>query len=287
MAIRRISMPLKDIMVIVDSSKSCANRLDVAIQLATEHDAHLTGLFVRTTPHVPQFVMSQLGPEVAAAQRQWADEASAEAKKLFEAKLGPSGLRYEWRSVDGMLIDQCTLHAKYTDLVVAGQFDNDGDMAEGQDHLIDHLVLDAGRPVLVVPHSGKFNAVAKQVMVAWNGTREATRAVSDAMPLLQSAAKVNVVAVNPRGGHGRDGHGAIPAADLCLHLARHGVKADAQTIESHDMDVGNTLLSRLTDESIDLLVMGAYGRSRLRELVLGGATRHILRHMTVPVLMSH
>jgi nucleotide-binding universal stress UspA family protein len=280
-------MPFKDIMVIVDSSKCCANRLDVAIQLATEHDAHLTGLFVRTTPHVPQFVMSQLGPEVAAAQRQWAEEACAEAKAAFDAKLAASGLRYEWRAVDGALIDQATLHAKYTDLVVAGQFDTEGDMVDGQDQLIDHLVLDAGRPVLVVPHSGTFKTVAKQVMVAWNGTREATRAVNDAMPLLEKADKVNVVAVNPRGGHGRDGHGAIPSADLCLHLARHGVKADAQTIESHDMDVGNTLLSRLNDEGVDLLVMGAYGRSRLRELVLGGATRHILRHMTVPVLMGH
>lgn len=280
-------MPFKDILVIVDNSKACAARLDVAIKLAQDHDAHLTGLFVRSIPHVPQFVMSQLGPEVAAVQKQWAAEAASKASDLFESKLKPSGLRYEWRTAQGELIDQCTLHAKYTDLVVAGQYDATSDAAEGEERLIDQLVLDAGRPVLVVPYAGQFKTVGHKVVVAWNATREATRAVNDAMPFLHAAKAVEVVAINPNNGHGRDGHGALPAADLSHHLARHGIKVEAEHIESHDMDVGSTLLSRLTDEGADLLVMGAYGRSRLRELVLGGATRHILRHMTVPVLMSH
>lgn len=278
-------MPLKDILVIVDNSKACAARLDVAVQLAQDHDAHLIGLFVRSTPHVPQFVMTQLGPEVAEVQKRWAAEAAEQAKTLFERHT--QGLRTEWRDVKGMLLDQCSLHAKYADLVVAGQFDTDGDMAEGQGELLDRLVLDAGRPVLVVPYAGKFKKVGERVMVAWNATREATRAVNDALPLLQRAKEVDVVSVNPHGGHGRGGHGEMPSADICLHLARHDVKATAEHIEAHDMDVGSALLSRAVDESIDLLVMGAYGRSRLRELVLGGATRHLLRHMTVPVLMSH
>lgn len=280
-------MSFKDILVIVDGTKGCANRLDVAIHLATKYDAHLIGLYVRTLPHVPQFVMSQLGPEVAEAQRKWAEEAASEAREMFESKVGPSSVRHEFRSVDGALIEQVTLHARYVDLVVAGQFDADGDMAEGQDQLIDNLVLGAGRPVLVVPHSGAFPVFGTKVMVAWNATPEATRAVADSLPFLKEAKSVSVVAVNPQSGVGRDGHGALPAADICQHLARHGVKAEAQTLESHDMEIGDTLLSRITDEGTDLLVMGAYGRSRLRELVMGGATRHILRHMTIPVLMSH
>lgn len=280
-------MPFKDILVIVDNSKACATRLDVAIKLAQDHDAHLTGLFVRSTPHVPQFVMSQLGPEVAAVQKKWAAEAADAAGALFDSKLKASGVRYEWRSVQGELFDQCILHSKYTDLVVAGQYDSSADTVDGEDRLIDHLVLDAGRPVLVVPYAGKFPTVGKKVVVAWNGTREATRAVGDAMPFLQAAKAVQVVAINPNGGHGRDGHGALPAADLSKHLARHNITVEGEHIEAHDMDVGSTLLSHLADEGADLLVMGAYGRSRLRELVLGGATRHILRHMTVPVLMSH
>lgn len=280
-------MSLKNIMLVMDNATGAEQRLAVALDLAQAYDAHLTGLCVRTIPHVPQFVMSQLGPEVAEAQRQWASEAATQAQKLFESKAAAAGIQYEWRVVDGQLLDQTSLHAKYADLVVVGQFNPDADMADGQEQLVDHLVMDAGRPVLVVPYCGTFKGVAKRVMVAWNATREATRAVNDALPLLQKAEQVNVVAVNPHGGSGRNGHGEIPSADICLHLARHGVKADAQSIEAHDMDVGSTLLSRITDESVDLLVMGAYGRSRLRELVLGGATRHILRHMTVPVLMSH
>ncbi len=122
-------------------------------------------------------------------------------------------------------------------------------------------------------------------MVAWDASREAARAVSDALPILERASSVAVVSVNPRS---RDfGHGDVPGADIALHLARHGVKVDVQRIETRDLDVGNALLSHVASESADLLVMGGYGHSRLREMVLGGATRTILGEMTVPVLMSH
>ncbi|EKV27573.1 Universal stress protein UspA [Caenispirillum salinarum AK4] len=278
-------MALKDIMVVVDGSRHAATRLDVAIQLANDHDAHLTGLFVRMVPHVPQFVMSQLGPEVQKVQNQYAQEASDRAHKLFEDKVRAGGVRAEWRSVEGNLIDQVCLHAKYTDLVVIGQRDTSVEAMEGEEQLVDQVVLDAGRPVLVVPYAGTFPHVGRKIMVAWNGGREATRAVNDAMPLLQKAKHVEVMAINPRGG--ARGHGDVPGADIALHLARHNVHANAEHVFSDDVDPGSMLLSRVTDEGIDMLVMGAYGRSRLRELVLGGATRHILRHMTVPVLMSH
>ena len=123
------------------------------------------------------------------------------------------------------------------------------------------------------------------MLVAWNGSREATRAANDALPILQRADRVVVLAINPGGGI--DGHGEVPGADLSLHLARHGVSAEAQQVQAEDMNVGEMLLSRCADEAADLLVMGAYGRSRVRELVLGGATRHVLEHATLPVLMSH
>lgn len=280
-------MSLKDILVILGTSSNNTSRLDVAINLAQTYDAHLTGLFVRSTPQVPQYIMSQLGEEVAKMQRLWSQEAADQAKAVFDEKTRAVGLKTEWRAVDGQLVNQATLHAKYTDLVVAGQFDPDSETVDGEETLIDHLVLEAGRPVLVVPYAGKFTSIGTRPMVAWNATREATRAVNDALPLLKNASLVRVVAVNPRNGHGRDGHGAIPSADICLHLARHDVKAEAQHIEARDIDVGSALLSHATDEAVDLMVMGAYGRSRLRELVLGGATRHFLRQMTIPVLMSH
>lgn len=275
-------MPLKDILVHVDNSKHCAARLDLAVAVAAAHDAHLTGLYVRSEPHMPQFVRSQFGPQVIALQHQFANEARAQAEALFESRLRGAPVRGEWRAVEGELYEVMALHARYADLTVLGQPDPEGD---DERPLPDHLVLDAGRPILVVPYAGRFSGQIERVMVAWNGSRESTRAVNDALPLLQRARKVVVMAVNPGGGI--DGHGDVPGADLSLHLARHGVNTEAQQVQADDLNAGQLLLSRCADEEIDLLVMGAYGRSRVRELVLGGITRHVLEHMTVPVLMSH
>lgn len=275
-------MPLKDILVHVDSGSHCAARLDAAMALAAAHDAHLTGLYVRSEPPVPPFVRSQLGPQVAALQSQFANEARAQAEALFENRLRPAGLAYEWRAVAGDLYEMVALSARYADITVLGQPDPDSD----EDRPVpDHLVLDAGRPVLVIPTGGHVTGVFGRVLVAWNGSREATRAVNDALPILQRATRVMVLAINPGGGI--DGHGEVPGADLSLHLARHGVTAEAHQVRADDMNVGEMLLSRCANEAADLLVMGAYGRSRVRELVLGGATRHVLECATLPVLMSH
>ena len=122
-------------------------------------------------------------------------------------------------------------------------------------------------------------------MVAWDASRLATRAVNDALPILRKASKVHLLAINPEGG--REGHGDVPGADIGLHLARHGVKAEASSIHAEDLEAGDALLSRAADFGADLIVMGAYGHSRWRELVLGGVTRHLLNHMTAPVFMSH
>ncbi len=278
-------MPFKDILVHVDASSHCKARLELAAAMAAEHGAHLTGLGVRYVAHVPQFVMSQLGPEVADAQRRYATEAIQKEKALFEDVCERAGISYEWREGDGDLVDTFIMHARYADFVIAGQNDPRDDEMDGEAGLVDHLVLDAGRPVMVVPYAGTFKSAGHHVLVAWNGSREATRAVNDAIPVLQTAKKVEVIAVNPRGG--LSGHGDVPGADICLHLARHGINAEAHSVHADDMDAGAMILSRAADAGADMIVMGAYGRSRLRELVLGGATRHLVRHMTIPVLMSH
>lgn len=275
-------MGLKDILVHVDNSKHCERRLELAAALAAAHQARLTGLFVRTYPRVPQFVRAQFGPDVLALQRQFAEEASKQGQQLFERVMGKSGVSHEWRSADGDPFDLLALHGRYADLTIVGQRNPDGD---DEQPIADNLVIDAGRPVLVVPHTGSFQRPFERVLVAWNASREATRAVNDALPLLRAAKKVVVLAVNPNGGF--DGHGEVPGADICLHLARHGVNAEAQSVKADDMHAGAMLLSRAADQGMELIVMGAYGRSRVRELVLGGATKHVLDHMTVPVLMSH
>lgn len=275
-------MPIKDVLVHIDAGPHCAARLDAAIALAARHGAHLTGLYFRTDQQIPPFVRSQFGPRVTALRDQFATEARNQANSLFESRLKSADVAYEWRETGGNPYEMAALHARYADLSVLGQPDP-GSEEEGP--VPDRLVLDAGRPVLVMPYAGLNTGRFERVVVAWNGSREATRAINDALPILRRAKWVVVLAVNPSGGI--NGHGEMPGADLSLHLARHGVVTQAQLSVADDINVGGVLLSRCAAEAADLLVMGAYGRSRMRELVLGGATRYVLEHMTLPVLMSH
>jgi len=279
-------MAFKDILVYVDTAKSCPERLAVAVRLAARHGAHLIGLHVRSLAVVPTFIFSELGSQLSALQSQFAAETAAEAKDLFDAAVAGSALSVEWRDVSGDAIDVVPLHSRYADVTIVGQasLDDDDDIL-AERGLVDHLVLEAGRPVLVVPAVGHYPTLGDKVLMAWNSSRESTRATADALPILELSRQVNVLAINPRGG--QMGHGDVPGSDICLHLARHGVTAVCESIASDDIEVGSMLLSRAADDEADLLVMGAYGRSRLRELVLGGATRHILAHMTIPVFLSH
>jgi nucleotide-binding universal stress UspA family protein len=175
------------------------------------------------------------------------------------------------------------LHARYADLTVVGQGIDLGDAPGVLAILPEELALGVGRPVLVVPRYGTFPALGDHVLVAWNGSREATRAVNDAIPILQRAQKVTVLAIDPDGDPDR----RIPSADMALHLARHGINAVAAQTRGADITVGDVLLSYAADLGVDLIVAGGYGHTRFREMVLGGATRHLLQHMTVPVFLSH
>ncbi|HXP95960.1 MAG TPA: universal stress protein [Telmatospirillum sp.] len=278
-------MAFRDVLVYVDDTKSSASRLAVAVNLAERFDAHLVGLHVRPQLTVSGDMVPDCGGQITLLQQQYSEEAAAKARSCFQQTVGGSGIVSEWRDVTGDVLDLVALHARYADLVVVGQADVDGDDPRNDRHLADHLALESGVPVLVVPSVGHYAVVGERVLIAWNASREAKRAVGDAMPILSRSKGVKVLAVNPK--EGRAGHGDVAGADICLHLARHGVNATCESIWAPDLEVGGMLLSRAADDGVDLLVMGAYGRSRLRELILGGATRHILHHMTIPVLLSH
>jgi len=275
----------KDLLVVLDTSRSCATRLDVATALAVRFGAHLTGLYTSPPPQVPAMIESQLTPELVELQMRTLSEATARVQELFKRRGEGPGFTSEWRAREGEAGEIATLHARYADVTIVGQVDPESDELGATSDLPERVVLGAGRPVLVVPYAGTFKTVGQRVLVAWNAGREATRAVNDALPLLEGASKVTVLVVNPRPG--LHGHGEIPGSDIALHLARHGVPAEASALKSDDVEIGALLLSQAADLDADLIVMGAYGHSRLRELVLGGASREILRSMTVPVLMSH
>jgi nucleotide-binding universal stress UspA family protein len=206
-------------------------------------------------------------------------------RALFDDVTGRRSLSAEWRMASGFPLDVSAVHARYADLTIMGQLDPDNEWASVIYALPEDVALSSGRPVLVVPYAGTFPSVGQRVLVAWDASREATRAVNDAMPLLSAASSVTVMTIDPQ--QSREEHGDVPGADIALHLARHGVAAQVESTVSGGIGVGDALLSRASDLGADLLIMGAYGHSRGRELILGGATRTVLESMTLPVLMAH
>ncbi len=279
-------MPLKDILVCVDPTVASSARVDLAVRLAAAHGAHLTALFMPGLPHIPEYVKVQLPPSVLELQEKTAREEAQRAETQLRKAASAAGLDVEWRVSAAANGTAAMLNARYFDLAVVGQ---DADAANDVSTrpvvvMAEDLALGSGRPVLITPRYGKFPKIGERILIAWSGTREATRAVHDALAILVKAKQAIILSVNP----GQAIRERVPGADIALHLARHGVCCETTTTEAdNDIEVGDLLLSRAADFGADMMVMGAYGHSRTRELVLGGVTRHILRHMTVPVLVSH
>ncbi|MGE0417228.1 MAG: universal stress protein [Acetobacteraceae bacterium] len=281
-------MALKDILVHLDTGARTNARLATAATLARRHGARLTGLFVVNVPESALFYggavpYATAGVDLVAQTRAEIVASSKPVEAHFRDFLAREGLEGEYRIYEGRTPQVVALHTRYADLTVLGQ-PNGAENDDGDDVVVNTL-MSAGRPVLLVPYVGDYAKVGERVLVAWNASREATRAVADAMPMLQAASQVTVLAINPQ--HGIHGHGDVPAADIALHLARHGVKAEATHTVSGSIPDGETLLSYAADVSADMIVAGGYGHSRARELVFGGVTQTLLREMTVPILLSH
>ena len=279
-------MGIKDILVQVDGAKSAPARYAAAIETAQFHSAHLTGLCLAVEPPVPATVLGMVPPEAIASQREAVREQAETAMADFRLAVERTGVHGEGRIVqvlDFDAVDVFVQHARHGDLVILGQHDPIDFVPLGPDFATD-VVMGCGRPAIIIPFIGSPPVLGQRVLVAWDGGREATRAINDALPILKRAHAVTVLSVNPEvtGDDKRDA-----GADISLHLARHGVKVTAARTLARETPVGDVILADIADNSIDLLVMGAYGHSRLREWALGGVTRHILAHMTVPVFLSH
>ncbi len=284
-------MGFRDILVALDTARPARARVELAAALAERFGAHLIGLHTTLPLGAPRqrgyfdyFDHSLLDPLYRDYQLKMQADSEA-TQHLFEEIATRRGLSAEWRTAAGYPSETTALHGRYVDLIVLGQPDPDDTQAALFRPRPEEVALAAGRPILVVPYAGSWAQIGRRVLVGWDSSREATRAINDAMPLLAGAEAVTILAVDPADGPA--GHGDIPGADIGLHLARHGVKATIETTVSAGIGVGNALLSRASDLEADLLVMGAYGHSRVRELLLGGATRTVLDSMTLPVLMAH
>jgi nucleotide-binding universal stress UspA family protein len=282
-------MALKDILVHLDTTPRCATRLEIAARLAMQHGAHLTGVHVIDIPSANYFYGAAMpfvpaNPEdIVQRIRAEATEAAGPVEAGFRECLRRNSIAGEWRLAEGAPPATVALYSRYADLTVVGQPNRDE--PQDADAVTETTVMTSGRPVLAIPFAGEFPTLGERVLIAWNASREAARALNDALPLLLGAKQVTVLAINPQRGVG--GHGDVPAADIALHLARHGLKAEAAHTVAKDIADGEALLSYAADLGADLIVAGAYGHSRARELVFGGVTRTLITEMTAPVLLSH
>ena len=280
-------MGYKTIVLHLDASRQRRQCLEVAFEQAGRFDAHLVGLYAPGPPFVPSPALGEIGPtalEFETRNRKAAAQAAQEAFR--EASARHPAVKCEWRASNGDAVAAACLSARYADLFIAGQPQfRDADAGVIAPVFAADVLLTSGRPVLFVPYAGTFPKVGHRVLIAWNASPEAARAVSDALPILKGASRVEVTAFDPDSLNSH--HGDVPGADIGLFLARHGIKVSVTQQTGSGLDVGLQLLSRAADQSADLIVMGAYGHSRLREWILGGATQTLLESMTVPVLMSH
>jgi nucleotide-binding universal stress UspA family protein len=277
-------MTYKTILLHVNDERRVAGLVAAAALLATRYEAHLIGLYVM--PPVPIYGVTQMGAGIIKAGLATFREEAKRVRAAFEQAAKDLPFITEWRLVDARdpgVAETIMDHGRVCDLIIASQRDRDWDFSMLLDEP-ERLAIESGRPVLVVPHKGQFNNFGRRITVAWNGTREAARATYDSLPLLKDANNVRILWINPQDDPDA---GDLPTAEIAASLARHGVKCEGRMLLADDAKVGDVLRADMEEDGSDLLVMGAYGRSRLREFIFGGATREVLRHMTVPVLMSH
>lgn len=254
----------KTIVVHVDGAPQCRERIALAALVAQHQQAHL------------------VGAAAAPAALPDARRPLQEALERFEAQARTFDVSCETRLGEQEAAANLTLQARHADLVVLSQSGPDNGAAQ----LPEQVALHAGRPVLIMPHIGSSAHLDRHALVAWDGSRAATRAIGDALPLLRTSKLVTVAVLNPERESGV--HGAQPGADIALYLARHGIRVEVlRQTTSLDQPVGEALLSLAANLQADLFVMGAYGHARWNEILLGGVTRTLLRSMTLPVLMSH
>jgi nucleotide-binding universal stress UspA family protein len=276
---------IKDIIVNLAPGDARDPATDFAVSVASAFEAHLAGVAFIYDPIIPATVMGGGIPaELIEAQRLDSEKGARAAAGRFDAAAKRAGLSFETHELSASAAgaaDHFAHLARRFDLAIVGQPQPDSPVM--QDLVLETALFESGRPVLAVPYIQKDGLKLDRIMVCWDGGRTAARAIADALPLLARAKAVEIVILAGERGK-RD---EIPGADMGQHLARHGLKVTVNRIPLGDMEVADAILSHAADSAADFVVMGGYGHSRLREFILGGATRGMLQTMTVPTLLSH
>lgn len=274
---------IKDLLVNLSIESGDDAMVDYAVSCARAFDAHLAAVAFAYEAVPAAMLGDDALPELFEQMHKEAEDSAKEAIAKFEAATRGSGLSVESRWIPSSFSGTAELFgriARRFDLSIVRQ-------AEPSEKtpaplIVEAALFDAGRPVLVVPYIQRSGMKLDRIIVCWDGSRSSARAAGDAMPFLERANAVEVVIVGDRVKSKE-----MPGADIAQHIARHGAKVEVNEIIATDIDAANVILSRASDSPADLLVMGGYGHSRLREFVLGGVTRSILSAMTIPALMSH
>ena len=278
------------ILAFLASADQAPPAIAAANMLARRRNAHLTGLYV--IPALRILAASPYGgvdttAQLMAQHQAWHQKESDKVRVLFDAATAGETHPSEWATAESRHSDPLEAimtRGRVNQLIVATQ-DDPRHSDTGDDRIAERLMVESGRPVLLVPGGEPVTAIGRDITIAWNGSRESSRAVYDALPLLQDAETVQIVCVDPRVDPGESPSRA--ADGLAAALAHCGVTCEAVEAASQDHSVGCEILSRVADRGSDLLVMGGYGQSRFREFVFGGVTREVLGALPVPVLMAH
>lgn len=271
------------VLVHVGSGQANDARLAFAIGFARRFGNSVTGAYLMPTLIPSAVAIGDVLPELIVEQEKLSRADAEKAERAFRDQVGRTDLTIDWHVLRGAVISGIRHAARCADIAIVGQVDPDAP-EEAVAVRPEELAMGSGGPVIVVPYVGAPQEFGRRMVIAWNGSREAARAVHDSLPLLRQAESVWIVSINAEAES--EGEPA-PAAQLARYLADHGIKAEPQALQSEDMRAADLLLSRIADLGVDSLVMGCFGHSRLREFVLGGMTRDVLRYMTVPVLLSH
>ncbi len=285
---RRVRMCYKTILVCLNDIKSADELLKVSIDLAHKNSGHLIGLYVKTifdvSPHIGQ---GEIPGALFQQHEEQEEKISKELEAKFRDKTNLANISAEWSSVRAYSPDikgQILNRARCCDLIVVSQGDPSGPDT-GQDVLAHNLVIEGGRPILVIPRDRVIHSVGEFPLVAWNASHQASRAVFDALPFLKQAKMTNITWINPSGFPDSDIE--MAGSEIATSLSRHDIKANIVHNTHRPTNIGTALLDMAKENGSDMIVMGGYGHSRLSEYLFGGATYHILKHMTIPIFLSH
>ena len=275
-------MPFKTILAHIAHDDRYRDRSVVALDLAERFSAHVSLIYTALPVHIPAGSAGRGASFAYLAEATAAAHEHAEAiSKEMTADCERRGLGWDWVIEDGEHSEALASHAHLADLLVVTQFPARFFEDRLRRRLPEHMALIAGCPVLVLPYEVHPPSVGQNILVAWKNSREATRTVRDALPFLRTADKVTVLTVDP------PKHEYLPGVDIGTFLSRHGVDADIESDIADDSEAGEVIVAKAKDLGSDMIVMGASGHSRLHELILGGATQHVLRHTSLPVLMAN